>query len=109
MTRADSSALNFSSDSHALLGAMQGDDPHQRGDEGPIPDPIQTATEEPTTVTVLEHHDAEGAYLDVAVVRPHRWHFLTVDEARELADELLDAADMAEEHSEAFDVPLRTR
>jgi len=88
---------------------MQGDDPHQQGDEGPLSDPIQTATEEPTTITVFEHHDADGAHLDVAVVRPHRWLFLTVEEARELADKLLDAAEMAEECSEEFDVPLRTR
>jgi hypothetical protein len=88
---------------------MQGDDPYQRDNDGPISDPIQTATEEPTTITVFEHHDADGAHLDVAVVRPDRWHFLNVDEARELADKLLDAADVAEEYSEEFDVPLRTR
>ena len=88
---------------------MQSDDPGQRDDEGPISDSVQTATEDPTTVTVFEHHDADGAHLDVAVLRPDRWHFLTVEEARELADELLDAADAAEEYSEEFDVPLRTR
>ena len=88
---------------------MQSDDPGQRDDEGPISDFVQTATEDPTTVTVFEHHDADGAHLDVAVLRPDRWHFLTVEEARELADGLLDAADAAEEYSEEFDVPLRTR
>jgi hypothetical protein len=88
---------------------MHGDDPYQRDNDGPISDPIQTATEEPTTITVFEHHDADGAHLDVAVVRPHRWHFLTVDEARELADALLDAADVAEEYSDELDVPLRRR
>ena len=33
-------------------------------------DPTETATKEPTIVTVFEHHDAEGASLDVAMVRP---------------------------------------
>jgi hypothetical protein len=69
----------------------------------------ETAAEERIVVTAFEHHDADGAHLDVAVVRPHRWQFLTVDEARELADELLDAADIAEECSQESEVPLRTR
>jgi hypothetical protein len=72
-------------------------------------DPTDTATEEPTVVTVFEHHDADGANLDVAVVRPHKWQFLTVEEARDLASKLLDAADVAEECSQEFEVPLRTR
>ena len=72
-------------------------------------DPIETATREPTIVTVFEHHDAEGANLDVALVRPYRWQFLTVEEARDLANKLLDAADVAEECSEKFEVPLRMR
>lgn len=72
-------------------------------------DPIETATREPTTVTVLEHHDADGASLDVAVVRQQKWQFLTVEEARDLAHKLLNAADMAEECSEEFEVPLRIR
>jgi hypothetical protein len=42
-------------------------------------------------------------------VRPHKWQFLTVEEARDLANKLLDAADVAEECSEEFDVPLRIR
>jgi hypothetical protein len=72
-------------------------------------DPTETATKEPTTVTVFEHQDADGANLDVALIRTHRWQFLTVDEARDLADKLLVAADVAEECSEEFEVPLRMR
>jgi hypothetical protein len=71
--------------------------------------PTETAAASATTVTVFEHNDAEGAYLDVAMLRAHKWLSLTVDEARALADELLDAADLAEECSEEFEVPLRTR
>jgi len=74
-----------------------------------MPKSTETATEEQTIVTVFEHHDADGTSLDVAVVRPDRWHFLTVKEARDLADKLFDAADAAEEYSEEFEVPLRTR
>jgi hypothetical protein len=70
-------------------------------------DPTQPVTREPTAVTVFEHHDADGATLDVALIRPRRWQFLTVDEARDLADKLLVAADVAEECSEEFEVPLR--
>ena len=70
-------------------------------------DPTETATRESTIVTVFEHHHADGADLDVVVVRPHRWQFLTVEEARDLANKLLDAADMAEECSQEFEVPLR--
>jgi hypothetical protein len=70
-------------------------------------DPTETATREPTVVTVFEHHDADGANLDVALVRPHRWQFLTVEEARHLANKLLEAADVAEECGDEFDVPLR--
>ena len=70
-------------------------------------EPIETATEEPFIVTVFEHHDADGANLDLAVVRPNKWQFLTVGEARDLADKLLDAADVAEECSQEFEVPLR--
>jgi hypothetical protein len=66
------------------------------------------ANEGPTIVTVFEHHDADGAHLDVAVMRTDRWQFLTVGEARDLANELLAAADVAEECSEEFEVPLRT-
>lgn len=72
-------------------------------------DPIETATRESTTVTVFEHHDADGATLDIAVVRRQRWQVLTVEEARDLAHKLLDAADVAEECSEEFEVPLRMR
>jgi hypothetical protein len=72
-------------------------------------DPTETATKEPTIVTVFEHHDADGADLNVAVVRPHNWHFLTAEEARELANKLLDAADMAEECSQELEAPLRMR
>jgi hypothetical protein len=72
-------------------------------------DPTETATREPTIVTVFEHHDADGVNLDVALVRPRTWQFLTVEEARDLANKLLDAADVAEECSEEFDVPLRIR
>jgi hypothetical protein len=72
-------------------------------------DPTETATRELTIVTVFEHHDADGANLDVAVVRPHRWQFMTVEEARDLANKLLDAAEVAEECSEEFEVPLRMR
>jgi hypothetical protein len=70
-------------------------------------DPTGTATRESTVVTVFEHHHADGAELDVAVVRPHEWQFLTVEEARDLANKLLDAADVAEECSEEYEVPLR--
>jgi hypothetical protein len=70
-------------------------------------DPIETATRESTIVTVFAHHHADGADLDVAVVRPHKWQFLTVEEARDLANKLLDAADVAEECSQEFEVPLR--
>jgi hypothetical protein len=72
-------------------------------------DPIETATRESTTVSVFEHHDADGATLDIAVVRRQRWQILTVEEARDLAHKLLDAADLAEECSEEFEVPLRMR
>jgi hypothetical protein len=72
-------------------------------------DPTETATREPTIVTVFEHHDADGANLNVALVRPHTWHFLTADEARDLANKLLDAADVAERCSHEFEVPLRMR
>ena len=68
----------------------------------------ETAGEVPTIVTVFEHHDADGANLDVAIVRTHTWQFLTVEEARDLADMLLDAADVAEECGEEFEIPLRT-
>jgi hypothetical protein len=67
-----------------------------------------TAADERIAVTVFEHNDAEGADLDVAVVGSRRWTFLTVEEARELADKLLDAANFAEECSQQFGVPLRT-
>jgi hypothetical protein len=84
--------------------------PHER-EKGttPMTDPTETATKEPTIVMVFEHHDADGANLNVALVRPHNWHFLTVEEARDLANKLFDAADVAEECSQEFDVPLRTR
>jgi hypothetical protein len=72
-------------------------------------DPIETATMDSTTVTVFENHDADGASLDVAVVRRQNWQVLTVEEARDLAHKLLDAAALAEECSEEFDVPLRMR
>jgi hypothetical protein len=69
----------------------------------------EIADDEPTIITVFEHHDAHGANLDVALMRTDRWQFLTVDEARDLASELLAAADVAEECSEEFEIPLRTR
>jgi hypothetical protein len=72
-------------------------------------DPTETATRESTIVTVFEHQDADGANLDVAVVRSHKWQFLTVEEARDLANKLLDAADVAEDCSQEFEVPLRMR
>jgi hypothetical protein len=72
-------------------------------------DPTNTALKEPTIVTVFEHYDANGANIAVVVVRPHNWQFLTVEEARDLADKLLDAADMAEECSQELGVSLRTR
>jgi len=71
-------------------------------------EPTETTTKEPMIITVFEHHDADGATVDVALVRPHRWQFLTVEEARALANKLLDAADVAEERSQEFEVPLRT-
>lgn len=74
-----------------------------------MPNETETAAEERIVVTVFEHHDGDGADLDVAVLWPQRWQFLTADEARELADKLLDAVDLAEECSQEFDVPLRTR
>jgi hypothetical protein len=43
------------------------------------------------------------------VVRRQKWQVLTVEEARDLAHKLLDAADLAEECSEEFEVPLRMR
>lgn len=72
-------------------------------------EPTETGTREPTIVTVFEHHDADGASVDVALVRPHMWQFLTVEEARDLANKLLNAADVAEECSQEFEVPLRMR
>lgn len=66
-----------------------------------------TATDKATIVTVLEHHDADGASVDVALVRSHRWEFLTAEEARALANKLLNAADVAEECSQQLEVPLR--
>jgi hypothetical protein len=41
----------------------------------------ETATDEPMRVTVFEHHDANAASRDVAIVRTHRWQFLTKEEA----------------------------
>jgi hypothetical protein len=72
-------------------------------------DPTETAIKQPTIVTVFEQHDADGATLDVAVVRAHEWQFLTVEQARDLAYRLLAAADLAEECSQDSEVPLRTR
>jgi len=69
----------------------------------------ETAAKEPTIVTVFEHHDGDGAKVDVAVVRSRKWHLLTAEEARELANMLLVAADLAEECSQEFEVPLRAR
>jgi hypothetical protein len=66
-----------------------------------------TTEESSVIVTVFEHHDADGANLDLAVIRPHKWQFLTVEEARDLASKLLDAADIAEECSQELEVPLR--
>jgi hypothetical protein len=75
----------------------------------PVTDPTQIAADDPKLVTVFEHHDADGATLDVAIVEPHRWQLLTVDEARDLAGKLIAAVDLAESCSAEFDVPLRTR
>jgi hypothetical protein len=72
-------------------------------------EPTETGTREPTIVTVFEHHDADGANLEVALVQPHKWQLLTVEEARDLAHKLLGAADVAEECSQEFEVPLRMR
>jgi hypothetical protein len=72
-------------------------------------DPTDATTAEPTAITVFEHHDADGATLDVAVVGPRKWLFLTVEEARDLGNELLDAAEIAEACSRESEVPLRTR
>jgi hypothetical protein len=69
-------------------------------------DQTDTETSESTIVTVLEHHDADGAALEVAVMGSRSWQFLTVEQARELANDLLDAADFAEELSEELDVPV---
>jgi hypothetical protein len=63
-------------------------------------DPTDTATNEPMMVMVFEHHDADGAALEVAVMRSRNWQFLTLDQADDLANDLLDAADFAEELSE---------
>jgi hypothetical protein len=60
-------------------------------------------------ITVFEHNDADGATLEVAVVGTRKWLSLTVEEARELADALLDAAETAEACSRESEVPLRTR
>jgi hypothetical protein len=54
-------------------------------------------------VTVFEHHDADGASLDVAIVRRRSWELLTVEQARDLADGLLDAADIAEQHGQELE------
>ena len=67
--------------------------------------PPDVATNEPMMVTVFEHHDADGAALEVAVMRSRSWQFLTVEQARDLANDLLDATDLAEELSEELDVP----
>jgi len=67
--------------------------------------PTDIATNEPMMVTVFEHHGADGAALEVAVIRSRSWQFLTVEQARDLANDLLDAADLAEELSEELDVP----
>jgi hypothetical protein len=95
----------MSSASAALLGAER-KTPSEK--TSAITDPIETETQAPTVVTVLEHHDEEGAILDVALVRPRSWLFLTVEETRDLADQLLDAADLAEESSKESEVPLRS-
>ena len=100
-------APDVSSAPGALLG-LAGDDTRLGGRRTPMTHRTKTAAEEPTIVTVFEHHDADGADLDVAIVRKNRWQFLTVEEARDLANMLLDAADVAEECSEEFAVPLRT-
>jgi hypothetical protein len=68
-------------------------------------DQTGTATNEPTIVTVFEQNDAEGATLEVAVMRSRRWQLLTVEQARDLANELLEAADLAEALSEELDDP----
>ena len=68
-------------------------------------DSTDIATNEPMIVTVFEHHDADGAGLEVAVMRSRSWQFLTVEQARDLANDLLDAADFADELSEELDVP----
>ena len=67
-------------------------------------DPTETATKEPAVITVFEHHDEDGAIVDVAVMGPDRWQFLTAEQARDLAERLLDAADLAEECSQELEV-----
>jgi hypothetical protein len=59
---------------------------------------------------VFKHHDADGTHVPVALVRARTWHFLTVEETRNLADKLIEAADVAEECSHEFGAPwLRVR
>src|SRR5918994_3091274 len=65
----------FSSASRALLGATKTTPARAGGGTTPMTDPTETATKEPTIVTVFEHHDADGADLNVALVRPRKWHF----------------------------------
>jgi len=64
---------------------------------------------EAVIVTAFEHHQDGGSHVDIAVLGSQKWVFLTVDEARDLAGQLLDAVALAEECSEESDVPLRTQ
>ena len=71
--------------------------------------PEVTETSEETVITAFEHHRDGRVELDVAILGARKWCFLTVHEARDLANQLLDAADLAEEQSEELEVALRTR
>jgi hypothetical protein len=63
---------------------------------------------EAVIVTAFEHHQDDGSHVDIAVLGSQKWVFLTVDEARDLANQLLDAVALAEECSKESEVPLRT-
>src|SRR5438477_10857611 len=64
---------------------------------------------ETTIITAFEHHRGGHADVDVAILGARKWCFLTVEEARDLAQQLWDAADLAEERSRDLEVPLRER
>jgi hypothetical protein len=64
---------------------------------------------ETTIITAFEHHRGGHADVDIAILGARKWCFLTVEEARDLAQQLSDAADLAEERSRDLEVPLRER